>query len=756
MTRRSSMPRVPRREFLKAGGALVVGFGITRSAPAQQAEWVALAPGATQPDPNQLDTWIAVHADNTATIFLGFVELGQGNSTALLQIAAEELDLDMTQVRTVRVETGTSPNQGGTVASASISRGGPRIRLAAAEARQALLRMASTRFGEPADRLTVARGVVSVRGDAARSVTYGALIGNRRLDVPYTGTAPVKDHRTHTIVGTSVPRSDIPAKAAGQYVYIQHVRLPGMLHGRVVRPRGQGAYADGARVTGVDAGSIRTIPAARIVRRRDFVGVVAPLEWDAVRAAQRLRVTWDVPASLPATPAALFERMRTAKTIDRVVLDRGDVTAALTHARHVVSRRYDAPYQMHAPFAPNCAVADVRTDGAVVMCSTQNVYETRNKIAETLQMPADKVTIRYYEGSGTFGHSCYDDAAQAAAVMSQEAGAPVRVQFMRWDEHGWDNYGPAHTADVTIAADAEGKLLAYEYHGWQHTWSLTETSAQLAAAQAPTESPGQGQAQGVSPPNTGAMYAIPHLRLVNHRVPGIHGFLKGSYLRSPLDIAISFGAEQTIDELAYLAGLDPYLFRRQNRTDDRWLAVLNAVADAGRWTPRGSAQARSGARVVTGRGIAVGTHLTSYAAAVAEIQVDTQTGLITAKRMLGALEAGQAINPGFIENQISGMLVQAASRVLKETVTFSRTNVTSLDWASYPVLRCTESPEVTAIVVKRQDQPSTGAGEEVLGPAAAAIANALFDAIGVRLREHPMTPARVLAAIQQDRGGSGR
>jgi CO/xanthine dehydrogenase Mo-binding subunit len=751
MTRRApaTAAGVPRREFLKAGGALVVGFSFAEPLRAQQqAEWVAFAPGPALPDPNQLDTWIAVHPDNTATIFLGFVELGQGNSTALLQIAAEELDLDMAQVRTVRVETGTSPNQGGTVASASISRGGPRIRLAAAEARQALLRMASTRLGVAADRLTVEHGVVSVRGDAARSVAYGALIGNRRFDVPYTGTAPVKDHRTHTIVGTSVPRHDIPEKARGEYAYVQHVRLPGMLHGRVVRPRGQGAYADVARVTRVDAGSIRGIPAARVLRRRDFVGVVAPREWDAVRAARQLRVAWDVPSSLPATPAALFQRMRAAKTVDRVVLDRGDVAAALARARHVVSRRYDAPYQMHAPFAPNCAVADVRADAAVIMCSTQNVYETRAKVADVLHMPADKVTVRYYEGSGTFGHSCYDDAAQAAAVMSQEAGTPVRVQFMRWDEHGWDNYGPAHTADVTIAADAEGKLLAYEYHGWQHAWSLTETSAQLAAGQPPTESPGQGQAQGVSPPNTGAMYAIPSLRLVNHRVPGIDGFLKGSYLRSPLDIAISFGAEQTLDELAYLVGLDPYLFRRQNMADDRWLAVLNAVAEAARWSPRRAAAVRSGARVATGRGIAVGTHLTSYAAAVAEIEVDTQTGRITAKRMFGAIDAGQAVNPGFIENQIGGMLVQAASRVLKEEVTFSRTGVTSLDWMSYPVLRCAESPEVTAIVVTRQDQPSTGAGEEVLGPAAAAIANALFDATGVRLREHPMTPARVLAAIQ--------
>ena len=390
----------------------------------------------------------------------------------------------MSQVSTVRVETGKSPNQGGTIASASISRGGPRIRLAAADARQALLGPrigAARRAGRAPDRR---RGVVSVAGNPGQSVTYGALIGDRRFDVPYTGKAPVKDYRdAHDRRGTSVPRNDLPAKASGTYVYMQHVRVPGMLHGRIVRPRGQGAYADGARVLSVDADSIADIPGARVIRRRDFVGVVAPEEWNAVRAAQQLRVTWDLPASLPATPAALFERMRAAKTIDsRRDGPRRASTPAFAAARHVVSHRFDSPYQMHAPFGPNCAIADVKADSAVVMCSTQSPYadprEDRRRPADAGREHHGPATTR---APATFGRSCYDDVAQAAAVMSQETGAPVRVQFMRWDEHGWDNFGPAHTADVKIAADANGKLVAYEYHGWQHTWSVTETTAQLAA-----------------------------------------------------------------------------------------------------------------------------------------------------------------------------------------------------------------------------------------------------------------------------------
>lgn len=737
--------RFPRRDLLKAGGALLIGFGIRAAARAQQADGVAVVLGPDQPDPNSLDTWIAIHADNTATIFIGFVELGQGCSTALLQLAAEELDLAMSQVKSIRLESHTMPNQGGTVASASIARGGPRIRSAAAEARQALLKMASQQLNAPVERLTVSEGVVSVADDPKKSVTYGELVGGKPFHLPYTGTAPLKHFRDYKVVGTRVPRLDIPDKAACAYIRMQHVRVPGMLHGRVVRPRGQGAYGDGARVLNIDESSIADIPGARMIRKRDFIGVVAANEWDAVRAARQLKVVWDQPAALPGTEG-LHEQMRSSNTTDRIVLDHGDVTGAFSRAAHVVSRTYQGPYQSHAPFGPNCALADVRSDSALVMCSTQNIYDTRNKVAQVLGLAVENITIRYYEGAGTFGHSCFDDAAQAAALMSQAAGRPVRLQFMRWDEHGWDNFGPAHLADVRAGIDANGKIVGYEYHGWQHNWNITETSQQLAMGTPAAVSSGS-VSQEVSPFNLGAMYIMPNVRLVNHRVDGIRGSLKGANLRSPLDLSFSFASEQTIDELAFLAGMDPCEFRQHNMIDERWLGVLNAVTQAAGWTPR-KARETSGTRLVSGRGIALGTHTSSYAAAVADIEVDRDTGKIVAKHMYGALDAGQAVNPAFIENQISGMLVQATSRMLKEEVTFNRTNVTSLDWNSYPILRFEECPAVTPIVVQRLDQKSSGAGEEVLGPAAAAIANALFDATGVRLREYPMTPARVLAALR--------
>ena len=744
--------KFPRRDLLKAGGALIIGFSWRGSLFAQQMDAVGLVAGPDQPDPNRLDTWLAIHSDNNATIFMGFVELGQGATTALLQIAAEELDLEMSQVKSVRVETHTAPNQGGTVAGSAIMRGGPRIRAAAAEARLTLLTLASKKLNVPVDHLAVSKGIVSLVDNPKRSVTYGELVGGKTLGVPFTGKAPLKRPSEYKIVGKRLPRNDIPEKVSGKYVYAQHVRMPGMLHGRIVRPRGQNAYGAGAGVVDIDETSIRNIPGAQVVRKRDFIGVVAPREWDAVRAAQQLKVTWDTTPSLPGS-AGLYEKMRTEKTMDTVALERGDVASALGRAAHVVSKIYRCPYQSHAPFGPNCAIADVKADSALVMCSTQNVYLSRDKVAKVLGMPVDKVGIQYYEGSGTFGHSCHDDAAEAAAVMSQVVEKPVRVQFMRWDEHGWDNYGPAHLAEVHAGADGDGNIVAYEYHGTQHIWARTETSEQLAlgtAAQENETAPGPGRplgaAQTVTPFTLGAMYGIPNMRLVNHRVSG-QGYLKGQSLRSPLDVSFSFASEQAIDELAYLADMDPFVFRQRNIKDSRWLGVLNAVANASRWTPRKAASNLSDTKVVKGRGIALGTHLTSYGAAVAEIEVDKESGRIVAKHMYGALDVGLAVNPAFVENQITGMLVQATSRILMEEVTFTETNVTSLDWDTYPILRFEECPEVTAIVVQQMNEKSDAAGEEVIGPAAAAIANAFFDATGVRLQEYPLTPNRVLAAL---------
>jgi CO/xanthine dehydrogenase Mo-binding subunit len=752
--------RFDRREFLKAGGALIIGFssaGFIGDELAAQGATDSAARGsvAGPPDPKQIDTWLAVHADNTATIFIGYVELGQGSTTSLLQVAAEELDLGMNQVSTIRLDTNLTPNQGGTYSSSSIARGSPAIRTAAAEARQALLQLASKKLDAPIDQLTVSKGIVSAAppngGRSQKSVTYGELIGDKHFNLAFTGTAPLKQVADYKLVGKSPARNDIPDKVSGKYVYLQHVRLPGMLHGRVVRPRGQGAYGAGAKVSTLDEASIAHISGARVVRKGDFVGIVAYREWDAVRAAQQLKIRWDVPATLPGSDG-LYDAMRAEKTTDRAVLERGNVQSAFAGAARVASGTYHAPYQAHAPFGPNGALADVTPDSALVICSTQDVYTTRNTLAGVLGLPPTKVRVQYYEGSGTYGHSCYDDAAQAAAILSQLAAKPVRLQFMRWDEHGWDLYGPAHVGEIRAAADANGKIVAYQYDGWHHNWSAVETSAQLAlgTSAAPWRF---GAAQDVNPNDCGGMYAIPNVRLINHEVPAL-GYLRGGWLRSPLDLSFSFASEQTIDDLARQLGIDAYEFRKRNIANERWMGVLDAVAKAAKWESRPPASKVSAspadAKLLSGRGIGLGTHLTSYGAAVAEIEVNKETGQVIVKHMYGAIDAGLAVNPGFIENQISGQLVQATSRMLHEEVTFNKTNVTSLDWNSYPILRFEECPEVTPVVVQRTDQKSTGAGEEVMAAAAGAIAGAFFDATGVHMREFPLTPKRVLAALAQN------
>jgi CO/xanthine dehydrogenase Mo-binding subunit len=728
-----------RRDFMKTGGALIVGFSLGDALLAQQAPAAQSATPPRSLDLKQVDTWLAIHEDNTATVYIGFAELGQGASTALLQVAGEELDLDMSQLKTMPLDTSVTPNQGGTYSSAAINRGSPQIRSAAAEARGALLQLASQRLDVPVARLTVMRGVVSGNG---RSVTYGELLGGKRFELAVSGSAPTKPAREYRLVGTPVPRNDMPDKVSGRYVYMQHVRVPGMLHGRVVRPRGQTAHGVTPKVRSIDESSIRGIP-ARIVRRGDFVGVVAEREWDAVRAARDLKITWDIPPSLPGHDR-VHDRMRAESTQDRVVLERGDIAGAIASAAHVATQVGRGPYQAHAAFGPNCAVADVKADGALVISGTQDIYGTRAMLTRVIGLPIEKIQVRYQEGASNYGHGCQDDVAQAAAIMSQLAGRPVRLQFMRWDEHGWDNYGPAHLGEVRVAADAGGRVIAYEYHGWQHNWSNVEPSAQLTGT-APADREGSA-AQQVSPLNLGSMYDAPNVRLVNHRVP-FSSYPRGAWLRSPLDLSFSFASEQAIDQLAFLLKTDPWEFRQRNIRDERWLGVLDAVAKAAKWQLRPAAAQLSKARVVTGRGIAVGTHLASYGAAVAEIEVDVQAGGVRVKRLYGAIDAGLAVNPGNIENQISGQLVQTTSRMLKEEVTFNTTNVTSLDWSSYPILRFEDTPEVVPIVVQRLEERSTGAGEEVMAAAAAAIANAFFDATGVRLQQYPLTPSRVLAAL---------
>ena len=744
-----------RRDVLRSGGAVVIGLNLAGCVaatpePMPAAPVLARAPAAGPPDPEQIDTWIAIHGDDTATVFIGFVELGQGASTALPQVAAEELDLGMDQIRTVAHDTHVTPFQFGTYSSAAIARGAPQVRAAAAEARLALLTMASEQLGAPVERLTVERGVVRIDGQSRPQVSYGELIGDRLFELAFTGTASVKDPSAYTVAGVGVARRDLPLKAAGTYEHIQHRRVPGMLHGRVVRPRGQRAYGAGAPVVSIDEASIAHIPDARVLRKGDFIGVVAPKEWDAVRAARDLAVVWDDAPSLPPS-GRVYEHMRANVAAEAIVLERGDADRAIARAAHVASNTVETPYQSHATFAPNCALADVTADSALIVCSSQDIYAARRTIAPMLGLEESQVRVQYQESSGTYGKSCYDDVAQAAALMSQMAGAPVRVQFMRWDEHGWDTLGPAHIGAVRVGADTDGRIVGYTYDGWQHSWSGVETSQQLADGAAPGTWP-FGASRSVNPAVCGGMYAIADLKLIDHQIPG-EDYPRAAWLRSPLDLSMAFTSEQAIDELAFRLGVDPYAFRKQNIADERWEGVLDAVAEASGWTPRPPSFESAQDDILTGRGIGLGTHLVGWGAAVAEIEVDRRTGQVTIRTLYGAIDAGLAVNPANVEAQIMGQLVQTTGRMLYEETTFDARGVTSLDWSSYRIARFEDVPQIVPIVVQRVTEPCSGAGEEAMAAAAAAIGNAFFDATGVRMRTFPMTPVRVLERLQVVRGG---
>ena len=721
-----------RRGLLKGGGALIIGFSLAEAAWAQ--------PGPPQgPDRTRIDSWIAIHADNTATVLIGYVELGQGCTTSLPQVAAEELDLAMDQVRTVAHETGVTPNQGGTYSSSAIARGRPQVQAAAAEARLELMKRAALTLGAPVEALTVERGVVSAPG-VARTVTYGELVGDRPFEIAFTGTARPKPAAQYKIVGQPVVRADMAAKVAGTHRYVQHLRLPGMLHARILRPRGQGAFGAPPKIASVDESSIAGIP-ARVVRVENFLAVAAEREWDAVRAARRLAVEWERGESLPGS-AALYQHMLAAEAQERVVAERGDVVAALDSTPFAVEFEGETPYQAHAPMAPNCALADVRADSVRVFAPSQDIYALRTALAGFLGRPADTITVQYQESAGTYGHSLYDDVAMGAALLSRELGAPVRLQYDRHDEHGWDTFGPAHIGWVTAAADASGKLTAYAYHGWQHSWSFVETTDQLARGTPPRTWP-MGPSRSVNPVVCGGMYAIANARLVDHALPG-EPYPRAAWLRSPLDLSFAFVSEQAIDNLAHQAAIDPVEFRRRNITDPRWRGVLDAAVEASGWPVLRRA---SSANLASGRGVGLGTHLSGWGGAVADVEVDRTSGVVRVTNLWGALDAGCAVNPAIVEAQIVGQLVQTVSRMLFEEVTFDKVGVTSLDWSSYPVARFADCPEIVAIVVQHVDQPSSGAGEEVMAAAAAAIANAFFDATGKRMHTFPFTPERVKAAL---------
>jgi CO/xanthine dehydrogenase Mo-binding subunit len=762
-----------RKTFVKGGGALIVAFsigGIAGKAKAVEGPFSSNGPF----DQFQVDSWIAINADNTASIKTGGVLQGTGSETGLLMIAGEELDLDLSQLIFVNADSDVTPLTGIKAASNTITNAGPGVRAAAAWARQTLIGLASTQLGVPASQLSVSKGIVSGGG---KTITYGHLLGGKLFNVRMpdsynmtpsadrysvfnftggirTGVSPAKSPSDYKLVGTSPPRIDIPSIVVGSSTYVHNVRIPGMLHGRIVRPRGQAVYGFGAPIVSVDESSIKHLPGVRVVRKADFLGVVAPHEYDAIQAAAQLKVKWaDPPAVLPGSGDE-FKGMRALDSAGKSVqtaITVGNVDAALASAAHVVTQSYGWPTTNHSPIGPQATVADVTPQGARIFTWTQEVYKTRAAVAPVIGMPESRIRVTHFAGGGTYGYCQYVDVAQAAALMSQLAGAPVRLQLMRWDEIGWDQTAPGSLFDVRAGIDAKGNLIGFDFTQFypQYRGEQVQTTAELAGIQSIVPSAAAGTR------SLPAIYNIANSRYLLKSIPLKGNWIKADWMRHGSTPHGNFATEQAIDELAQAAGMDPVAFRVQNVTQgeakDSLLAVLNAVTKAANWQPRVMASKLSDANVVTGRGFAwngSGTAASMKTAAVADITVNKKTGKVTVNHVHQAFSAGLAVYPGGIENQLVGGVTQILSRLLVEQMRYTKKQVTSLDFVSYPILRFKDAPKITPIVLQRTEQQPAGVGEPVTGVAPAAVANAFFDATGVRMRTAPLTPPRVRAALK--------
>jgi CO/xanthine dehydrogenase Mo-binding subunit len=744
-----------RRELLKAGGALVVSFNLFPALDLFGAE--TQSPG--MPDPSQLDSWIAVAQDGTVTVFTSKVELGTGIKTALAQIAAEELDVPLGKIKVDMGDTDKTIDQATTSGSRTIERAGPQIRQAAAAARKELLRLASQRLGAPAEKLTVKDGIVSVAGNPSKRVSYAQLVGGKRFNVTIDAEGKLgemklardvkpKDPSEYQTVGKAIPRVDVPPKTTGEAVYVHDVRIPGMLHGRVVRPP-----VINTAPASIDESSVKNIPGlVKIVREGNFVGVVAKTEWAAVKAAQQLKVTWNKPPfQLPANREELDKYLTSNKSFTTLkMVEKGDPAAAIDKTKKHYEAVFRWPFQMHGMIGPSCAVADVRGNKATVWSGCQGPFRTRASVSSLLKIPEENVRIIYHEGSGSYGRLSNDDGAEDAALLSRAVGAPVRVQWMRQDEHGWEPKGPAQLQKLRAGVDADGKIAAWEFVDYSLPWTVASATTLLASEQIGLKAKIPGQGNGNQ--GGGEIYAFENNRVLAEEIPWMKSEpipLRTSNLRAPGQLSRCFASETLLSEIAADAGVDPIELRLRYLTADaRATDVLKRVAEKSQWQKRRQPAGDSSAATAKGRGVAMTRRAGGYTAAVADVEVERATGKVAVKRITLTHDCGLIVNPDGVKNQVEGNIVQGVSRALYEEVTFDGNGVTSIDWEGYPIMRFPDVPELDIVLIDRRDLAPLGAGELSTVPIPAAIANAVFDATGARLREVPFTPKRVLAALK--------
>jgi nicotinate dehydrogenase subunit B len=731
-----ALPVMNRREFLAAGGSLVVTFALPGIAAGAQAP-----SSARNLSLNEVDGFLAIAPDGAVTVYSGKVDLGTGVRTALMQMAAEELDIPLESITVVQGDTALTPDQGATISSISISRGGVEIRRAAATARAALIAEAGRALGTAPEQLATENGAV-VAPDGRR-LPYGKLIGGRSFSLKVDPKARVKDPATYRIVGKSIPRVDIPAIVMGTFEYMHDFKMPGMLHARVIRPptmRGRLGVVN-------DAGARRVPGYVATVRQGNFLAVVARDEWGAIRAARAMKAEWAGWEGLP-DQARLWDAVRATPVVrDDGTQNVGKAQEALKAAPRKLRATFDFAIHTHGSIGPSCAVAQWSDGNLTCWTASQQTHELRRQLADMFAIGPDSVRCIYIEGSGCYGRNGHEDAAADAALIAKETGRPVRVQWSREDEHVWDPKGPPTLIDYAAGLDERGNVLAWTSEAWlpqgQAVSRATLIAADLAGMPVDASHPGSIQQ------HLAIQYGFPNIRSVAHRLADTP--FRPSWIRTPGRMQNTFGNEAFLDEIAHAAGADPLEFRIRHLADKRGIEVLERVAKLAGWRPRGKNPARASGDIATGRGISYVKYelVRTYVGAVADVEVNRRTGAVRVTRFHVAHDCGQIINPDGLRNQIEGNVVQTTSRTLVEELRFSRSTVTSRDWGSYPILRFPDVPEVVIDLINRPTEPPWGAGEPTTAVVPSAISNAVFDAVGIRLRSVPFTPDKVLAALRQ-------
>jgi len=761
MTKIEKQTQFSRRAVLMAGGAVVVSVGLPIGLDTVLGIGEAYAQGTKPPlTPDQLSSFIAVNADGTVSAFFGKMDMGQGVFVAIGQMVAEELDVPFKAVKVIMGDTATSVNQGGASGSTGIQLGGKQMRVAAAEARRVLVEMAAQKLGLPADQLTVTDGVVQARGDATKKASYAELIGGRYFNVELAwnketgntlyapGKAVPKKPSEYKIVGQPIKREDVAPKVFCQEDFCTDVKVPGMVHGRVIRPAIAGAVP-----VKVDESSIKDIPGAKVVWDKAFLGVVADKEWDAIQAMQKLKVEWSkVEPPFPAQ-AALYDHIRKAPVRKRAEEGKptGNVEEAFKTAARVIEAEYEWPFQSHAAMGPACATVEIKDGFVTCWTGSQKPHFVRNGISDTIGVPLEKIHVKWVVGPGSYGRSDADDAAMDAAVMAKAVGRPVRLQYMRDQGTGWDPKGPASIHRARAAIDANGKVVAYDF--LSKGFSRIDVNTNGGAAHDTLA----GQVLDV-PLKSGDGFGVPaesyefeHKRTAWETIPPLldrASPLRSAHLRDPVGPQIHFASESFMDEIASALNADPVEFRLRHVKDPRDIAVIKAAAEKAGWQPRSSPRKDQTGTKVSGRGFAYSQRNGTRVAMVAEVDVDRSTGKIFARKFVVAHDCGQIINPDGLSHAIEGNIVQGVSRTLWEEVKFDNKSVTTVDWLTYPILDITETPEqVDVVLINHPELPPTGAGEPSMRPLSAAIANAIFDATGVRIRRVPFSPAHVKAAF---------